>query len=553
VEQEDMIHFFANSEQLTAFLRGFDTLRQQTKQACIKGPARIETTAGSPAVSDFEYVHSVEEVFNRENTSVEVRAAIRYATVSAGADVRHDVTRKSMQNMEYGAVHGYFEKIDGAEIVKNRRFKLTRAAQRLHDRAVRERNMELFYDACGDAIIVGKQRGSYFKAIGTFQFNGSMSHDSKATDVGVWAKYSGLMVGASVAARVAFERENKKTFESTQLRVRAEWSGESCVDNPTDLESLKTAFAQYNRCPRTDDLLSIRVVPYAKVVDGFGKLGDVAGVDDRQRDKVAVIMNGLSLYEQAMVDLSSSSDAWASTARAQIEKNYIPALNLFKQSKACLGKFTLGCRNLHRKFEQFPAFSGRATDKFVNRMLAGQKACRKVTAVPIVNGHGRITCRVCGQDEVPLFINNKNGKCGLLAPKTAKSTLRFTRMDLSEDRMMGGSEAGVSQLVSIAPDACARRNKTCGPRRANAICKQQGFAKARQWHVRYYSPTTFANGKPCIQSIENGKPSQYKCRTYKWIDCACPRGQVLQPGKKRCVDLGDIQAIEAISGFRIDR
>jgi hypothetical protein len=520
--QEATRKFFAQAEATTEFLRGVDLDSQETMRTCLAGKVETTTSAGQSAVSSFDFVQTAEEIFDKKDISVEARASIRYLGASAKLDVRHEMTRESMKKMENGAVHGYYEKVNGVRWLTTKRFTLTPWAQELHDRAVKRSNMELFYAQCGHAAIVGKQYGSFLKAIGVLSFSEQMSKQDKRTAVEAALKYSGLFAGGEVAAGVEKGSRQERLFKETKVHIQATWSGNPRVENPTNLIELADLYRSYTTRRKTDELLSIRVAPYEELVDGFGELGGTPGIGEGQRRKVQTIMNGLAVLEYAAADLRLRDHRRADVAEAQVGRELEEATRTFRRNGACLRKgWSPECGNLEAKFATFPKARRSSARELVGTLLEKGKTCGKESWA-LVNRDGFVSCRSCALGEQPVFLESRDGRCGFLDGPRAARSVRLRMDDLARPLLSVRRDGVKTASGEHRPDVCATRGRSCLRERADAICVERGFEKSTDHGVMRFSPTFYADEGRCDQEAENRRPVPESCRTFRYIDCECP-------------------------------
>ena len=529
--QEKTLRFLADSEGTTAFLRGFDIHKGTTKKACLETATKtkFDTSGGDPAVSAFAFVRTTEEVFERENTEVEVRAQVRYLAASASVGVRHEVTREAAGKIDNGAIHAFHEKTDGVKWVKNSDFRLTSWAKALHDKAVEHGDMQIFYRECGEGAIVGKQYGKFFKAIGTLDFTSSMSTRDKKLAVDAALAYAGVMVKVAAGVEVNTESQEFKKYEQTRVSIHATWSGNPKIENPTDFAQLRKAYNQFTNKPNTKDLLSVRVVPYEEVIPDFGGIGEDSGINRARRAKVQKILNGLAFYEAARAELRLREDGFGQVAAKYVGREHEEARKIFVKEKACLRDWSEACEHLVNKFEAFPKLTRAAVKTMADTMTQLDTSC-PAASWAVVNAKGYTTCRQCDFAEQPVFVNGKGGKCGTLDEPKDKNSVRL-KPDALGKSVKTQIEAGVWSSVLQRPDVCTKRGKDCDRKRADAICKSRGFAGSSDFGTMKSSPTYYAGGDRCVQREEQRRPAPQQCRTFRFVDCACPAGKKPKNGK----------------------
>ena len=530
--QEEVRAFKVNPSQKAIVLEGFNMHKQTTMKKCVKpktGKVKTKKVAGKPAVSRFDYVHTVQEAYEREGIDVAVQASVSYGIAGASVDVRHEGFQEASNSSTNGSIHGYYENEHEVKWVTSD-LVLTPEAQALHDKAMITGNWKKFEKQCGQGVIIATQHGDFFSVMASLRMSNSMSASEKKTAV-----KAGVEIAKMVKANVSVSKLKKemKKLGSTEVNVHATWSGKPKLKNPKSLESARQAFHEFPTKKNITDMIGFRVVPYKEAVSGFGTLDGHDALSPKRRKKVTTILNGLAYYERAISETDLSSDKFAKTARAYLKQDYKRARKAFKNQKGCLrGEWSLVCEDLRAKFAPFGKPTGSKVKKMVSKMLGQGKTCAKYTPeMAVLNPKGYMTCLKCSMGKYPVFANGKNGKCGRLDPKKAKGSVRLGLGDLDDPKKIS-YEAGVYGTDYRRPDICKSPGKGCNKPRADQLCKERGFAGSTYFDVIKTPETRYANGKKCIQSKENTKPVPNKCRTPVVLDCACKKGK--KPKGKKC-------------------
>ncbi len=148
---------------------------------------------------------------------------------------------------------------------------------------------------------------------------------------------------------------------------------------------------------------------------------------------------------------------------------------------------------------------------------------------PTTKPDGTRLCRKCDLAKEPVFLKNREGKCGYMVENKAEGGVkRLWAHDLKIRESKPGSEAGMFTQLLTYPDKCNRKNKGCGKKAADRICKDKGFTKAKGFEIWDRKPrnplhseffvTEYVTGNQCKANSDGFTPTV--CRTFQYIDCA---------------------------------
>ncbi len=524
---EDVRRYNVGPVNAPAYLAGFDSATLKTRPRCVRARAGLVDGPAVPANSEFRYISSVDEIFSQQQLAVGARVAVKYMGVGASVDTRYSQIETSSRRFENGAIYGYFERVEPIRFRSAPRIRFTPEGRRLHDEAVLSRNMAAFYAACGDEIIVGRQRASYAQVIGTLRFEEGMDESQESLAVEASVKVATGVLNVSASASVEQDQHLREAFSRTEVRTQTTFTGNpvGCEAPSQTLESAGAFFACFTAQDDrlTSDLHAIYTVRYQDVINGFGTLPDLDVAEDREED-VRRILNALSLHELALLEIDGRNDG----QEAILRKDYRQLVARFVAEGGCLARFGPYCENMVTRLRTHPVASRQNARALVDQMLTLNRRCNEptaadITAWPMVSGRGFLGCRRCGIGLQPVFLDGRNGQCGLPIDPPEANVVRFYASDLTRRALIaGGSDSGGPSEQDVYMSHCRASGEGCGTPAANAVCEARGFDKMRRFFTARYPQTIHMDGTFCSQQHENTQLIPKTCRVFAMLDCACP-------------------------------
>ncbi|MHA6325898.1 hypothetical protein [Roseivivax sp. CAU 1753] len=529
---DDMQRYNIDAENVPAFLAGFSSASLRTQPRCARAADQYTRGSADPASSEFRYITSVDEIFSEQQLSVGAKVAVKYMGVGGSVDVRYAEIERQSRNFEDGAIYGYFERVSPIRMLSAPRIRLNARGREVHDAAVRAGRMQIFFDACGDELIVGKQRASFVQVIGTLKMASGMNETERSQAVTAALEVATGALDVRAETTVAQDSHLIEAYKRTDINVSVKHTGESGCALPslqlTDAGDFFSCFRSADFAERSD-LHAIYTVRYIDVIDGFGELDGAAMAHDRH-DDLNRILNAFQLLEMTLLELKNrDTDQFL-----QVREDYRNSTAQFVREKGCLTVFTPGCENLLLRFRQHPAATPADARRLADQLIAGGRVCRSDfnstrTTFPMVSPNGFLGCRRCGPGLFPIFIDGRNGQCGLPIPEEEDSVARYYSDDLvTEAREMRRDASGGLREVTVErrPSHCIGRKEGCFQDRADEICIARGFDKARRWLTTPMKRAYYADNSPCLQSQEDERLTPAQCRTFALLDCACPPSHV---------------------------